>query len=59
MPEYRPLDRDRTAEMLPGRLNLGRYNASIKARAWLISGGPRVYAIEACDAATSLLIRPL
>ena len=30
----RPLDRDRTIVMLPGRLNLVRYNALIKARAF-------------------------
>ena len=54
MLEYRPLDRDRTAEMLPGRLNLVRYNALIKARAFDLFGGPRVHPIGACDAATLL-----
>ena len=52
--EYRPLDRDRTAEMLSGRLNLVRYNDLIKARAFDLFSGPLVHPIGACDAATFL-----
>ena len=55
----RPLDRDLTLWMRLIACDLDRYNADFKTRVLMISGGPLVHAMEACDAATSRLIRPL
>ena len=52
----RPLDRDLTLWMRLIACDLDRYNAAFKTRALMISGGPLVHAMEACDAATSHLI---
>ena len=54
-----PFDRDLTLWMRLIACDLDRYNAAFKTRALMISSGPGLHAIDACDAATSPMIQPL